>query len=396
MEQVVTAKVKVTPDSTALERTMDKYKEAVQYSVDNAWENGLKSHNSIREECYYDIREEYDLQAQLAINATKHASEMVKETDSKPEVKREAIRYNFPRSASVSGDWDELSLATIEGRKKFDINIPECYEQYLDWDVCESTLIKKRGEYYFCFVFAKEVNIDLSCCDNLKVLGVDLGVNKVAVTSDGNFYGTEVKRKRKERDDFVAELQSKGTHEAHHRLEEYGSRWKRFMDWKNHNISREIVDNLSEGDVIVMEDLEYIRKNAKYNEWVHKWGFRDLREKIEYKATLEGIRVVYIDPKNTSKTCSKCNSTDTYRSGGWFECKNCGCTLDADLNASRNIAQRYMRNMGLRVACNPAHDSRDDETDYPDNGSEVENTRKPLPKTSFREGSITHPLLIFP
>jgi len=389
MEQVVTAKVKVTPDSTALERTMDKYKEAVQYSVDMAWEKGLKSHNSIRGECYYDIREEYDLQAQLAINATKHASEMVKETNSKPEVKRKAIRYNFPRSASVSGEWDELSLATIEGRKKFDINIPECYEQYLDWDVCESTLIKKRGKYYFCFVFAKEVNIDLSCCDNLKVLGVDLGVNKVAVTSDGNFYGTEVKRKRKERDEFVAELQSKGTHEAHHRLEEYGSRWKRFMDWKNHNISREIVDNLSEGDVIVMEDLEYIRKNAKYNEWVHKWGFRDLREKIEYKATLEGIRVVYIDPAYTSKTCSKCNSTDTYRRGGWFECKNCGCTLDADLNASRNIAQRYMRNMGLRVDCNPAHDSRDDETDYPDNGSEVEDTRKPLPKTCFREGSIT-------
>ncbi|MEF8835708.1 MAG: transposase [Candidatus Thermoplasmatota archaeon] len=389
MEQVVTAKVKVTGESIALDETLNKYREAVKYSIDSAWEKGLKSHNSIREDSYYDIREKYDLQAQLATNATKHASEMVKEADGKPEVKREAIRYNFPRSASVSGEWNELSLATVEGRKKFDINIPECYEKYLDWDVCESTLIKKKGDFYFCFVFAKEVNIDLSCCDDLKVLGVDFGVNKVAVTSDGNFYGTEVKKKRKERDGFVAEVQSKGTHEAHKRLEEYGSRWKRFMDWKNHNISREIIDNFSEGDVIVMEDLTYVRENAKYNEWVHKWAFRDLREKIEYKATLKGIRVVYTDPKNTSKTCSCCGSLDTYRRVAWFECNNCSHTLDADLNASRYIAQRYMRNMGLRVACNPAHDSRDDEADNPYNRSEAENTRKPLPKFQFREGLIT-------
>lgn len=365
MKQVVTAKVKVIESSGALDRTMNNYRKAVQYSVDKAWNKGLKFHNSIREECYYDVREKYDLQAQLAINATKHASEMVKETDRKPEVKRKAIRYNFPRSASVSGKWDELSLATIDGRKKFDINIPECYEQYLNWDVRESTLIKKDGTFYFCFVFAKEISIEPSFGSDLKVLGVDFGINKVAVTSDGNFYGTEVKRKRKERDEFVAEMQSKGTHKAHNRVKEYGSRWKRFMDWKNHNISREIVDNLDEGDVIVMEDLTYIRKNAKYNEWVHKWAFRNLREKIEYKATLSGIRVVYIKPKNTSKTCSRCGSLDTFRRGGWFECNKCGYTLDADLNASKNIAQRYMRNMGLRVACNPAQkdDSGDDDAE---------------------------------
>lgn len=380
MKQTITAKIKVTEESEPLSRTMKNYRKAIQYCIDKAWENKLYTHNDIREECYYDIREEHNLQAQLAINATKHASEMIKKAKSKPEVKNDAIRYNFPRSASVSGEWDELSLATIDGRKKFDIKIPDCYEKYLDWEVRESTLIRKNGDFYFCFVFTKEIDVTPSSRDGLEVLGIDLGVNKVAVTSDGDFYGTDVKEKRRKRDELVAEIQSKGTHEAHKRLEEFGSRWKRFMDWKNHNISRDIVNKLEKGDVIVMEDLSYIRKTASYNEWVHKWSFRDLRKKIEYKASLKGIRVVFINPKNTSKECSNCGHiSEKNKKGDFFECERCGFSLDRDLNASRNIAQRYMRNMGLRVACKPAHDSGDDDSERTPASSEEENTRKPLP-----------------
>ena len=347
MEQAVTAKVKL-PNREKLQDTVETYSEALQFCIDTAWKQNITYRSNLHDECYYKVREEYDMPAQLTCNILQHAIEAVKDSGSKPEVKEEySPRYNFPRSASVNSDWTELSLLTTEGRINLDIQVPECYEKYLDCEVKESNLLKKNGEFYFCFVFAKEVNIQSSCRDS-QVLGVDLGVNKTAVTSDNQFYGTEIKERRREKDRNVAEIQSKGTHKAHNRIKEMGSRWKRFIDWKNHNISRKIVDSVEQGDVIVLENLKHIRESSSSDtDWVHKWSFRDLQNKIEYKARLKGVKVEYINPQDTSNECSKCGhiSKDN-RHKGFFECEQCGFSLDADLNASRNIAQRYMRNTG--------------------------------------------------
>jgi len=62
-----------------------------------------------------------------------------------------------------------------------------------------------------------------------------------------------------------------------------------------------------EKPVIAMEKLDGIRENmnssAKLNRRLHAWSFRKLQQYIEYKANLEGISVVYSNPKNTSKGC---------------------------------------------------------------------------------------------
>ena len=59
-----------------------------------------------------------------------------------------------------------------------------------------------------------------------------------------------------------------------------------------------------------MEDLTYIREDNS-NEWVHKWAFRQLQDFLEYKTTLKGIRVVYVNPYNTSKKCSQYSNLNT-------------------------------------------------------------------------------------
>ena len=386
MEQAVTAKVKL-PYREELQNTIETYSEALQFCIDVAWEQNIKYRSNLHDECYYEVRERFDMPAQLTCNILQHAIEAVKDSGSKPEVKEEySPRYNFPRSASVNSDWTKLSLLTTEGRINLDIQVPACYEKYLDCDVKESTLLKKNGAFYFCFVFAKEVNIQSSCRDS-QVLGVDLGVNKLAVTSDNQFYGTEIKKKRQKRDRKVAEIQSKGTHEAHNRIKEMGSRWKRFIDWRNHTISREIVDAVDQGDVIVLENLEHIRESSSSDtEWVHKWSFRDLQDKIEYKSNLKGVKVEYVDPQDTSNECSECGHiSEDNRKKGFFECEECGFSLDADLNASRNIAQRYMRNTGQAGSSvnlpngKNLKDSGNNDSERIPSSSEEENTRKPLP-----------------
>jgi IS605 OrfB family transposase len=225
--------------------------------------------------------------------------------------------------------------------------IPEVFEPYLEWKLGESTLIKDyKGRYFFCFTFSKEVDIQLKTSNHCTILGVDLGVNTLAVTSDGDFFGS-LKQQRIGWERLVADLQSEGTRAAKRKLQRASGTWKRFMTWVNHNVSKRIVEPLSEGDVLVMEDLTYIRQTAKYNRWVHKWAFRELQRLLEYKATLRGVRVVYVMPHYTSQECSRCHNRTTRRDRGFFECGTCGHTLNADLNGARNIAQRYRRIIGL-------------------------------------------------
>jgi len=72
---------------------------------------------------------------------------------------------------------------------------------------------------------------------------------------------------------------------------------------------------------------------------LHRWRYRDLADKIEYKAEAEGIPVKYVDPRNTSKTCSKCGSKNKVGSSKQYKCINCGVELNRDCNAARNLAE---------------------------------------------------------
>jgi len=87
-----------------------------------------------------------------------------------------------------------------------------------------------------------------------------------------------------------------------------------------------------------MEDLTNIR-NGKKNKKPGKWSFAELRSIVEYNATAIGKKVVAIDPRYTSRTCSRCGfQKKENRNGRTFKCNSCSFQIDADLNASRNIA----------------------------------------------------------
>jgi len=76
--------------------------------------------------------------------------------------------------------------------------------------------------------------------------------------------------------------------------------------------------------VIVMERLTGIRENfekgKKLNRRFHSLPFRKLQKMIEYKAKLQGVKVVYVNPKNTSKTCHRCGYV-TRMDGREYRCR---------------------------------------------------------------------------
>ena len=107
----------------------------------------------------------------------------------------------------------------------------------------------------------------------------------------------------------------------------------------NHCISKEIVNKSF--DVFALEKLKINKKkkNGKcFNRKLGGWSFAELQLFIQYKAEAKGKCVVFVNPKHTSQRCSKCGFVHGQnRRGLGFRCGNCGFSLNADLNASRNI-----------------------------------------------------------
>jgi len=120
---------------------------------------------------------------------------------------------------------------------------------------------------------------------------------------------------------------------------------KRFQKWINHNISRLLVDNAATNNlVIALEDLTGIRertnkspRSKKDKRLGNNWAFYKLRQFIFYKCVLKGVKLVFVNPAYTSKTCSHCLHIGE-RKGKQFSCGHCGNKMDADLNGAKNIA----------------------------------------------------------
>src|SRR5260221_312933 len=101
------------------------------------------------------------------------------------------------------------------------------------------------------------------------------------------------------------------------------------------------------GQAIAIEDLRHIRKRTegtvrRSQRAKHScWSFGQLRLFLSYKAALAGVPLHTVDPRNTSRTCSRCRhcAKENRKSQASFCCVNCGHTDNADRNAAINISR---------------------------------------------------------
>jgi len=74
-----------------------------------------------------------------------------------------------------------------------------------------------------------------------------------------------------------------------------------------HYISRRIVEIAREySALIVLEDLNKLRNRAngsrRFNKKLSLWTYRRIQSYIHYKTLMEGLPVIHVDPRNTSRT----------------------------------------------------------------------------------------------
>jgi IS605 OrfB family transposase len=304
-------------------------------------------------------RELTALPSQLICSARMKAVEALKSARAKiskgkkascPTGKQLTIRYDA-RSATIKLTKGVATLATINKRIPVSFKICDYYRKYLEWKVCSSDICFKPNGQVFLHVsmFSEDTIAPLRD----EVIGIDLGVNRPAVTSSADFLGKRSwKNVTKRYFNIKRALQAKGTPSAKRHLKKLSKRETGFRKDCDHVMSRRIVNAALPGSTIVLEDLVNIRANMKGRKMqrrrLHSWSFNRLQSFLDYKSRMVGIRVEYVDPRYTSQKCSRCGHIEraNRQSQSWFICKKCGFQHNADLNAAKNIRQNHLASRG--------------------------------------------------
>jgi IS605 OrfB family transposase len=360
-----TIQVQVIDFKEEIGETIVQFVKGLNFISRYAREHEIWTKDDLQKNLYYEIRERFGLRSQMVINCIREVVAKYKGKHKKNRkrafpvsFKSQFYRVNYPRDFSFKKR-SIVSINTLHGRVKARYRVGHYQKEMLKlrdgWKMKSSTICKRKdGVVFLNAVIEKELP-DHTWLGKDGMVGIDLGMNFVAVTTGSNdksrFYGGgKVKYKRWLYNKHRKEAQSKGTRSAKRFLRRISKREKRFVTDSNHCISRDIVNHALEDfehPVIVMEDLtgirqqRYVGKTHKVN--LNKWAFYQLRQFIEYKALETGIPVIYIKPAYTSQDCPKCGHREKSNRNKRlhrFKCKKCGYTSNDDRAASLNIRDR--------------------------------------------------------
>jgi putative transposase len=214
-------------------------------------------------------------------------------------------------------------------------------EMFSKYSVCDPLIFMRDNDIWLSVSF--EVNtptlIENSC------IGVDLGIKRLATTSEGLAITDKKFLKEKRELRYLKRvLNSKSQTTFSRSSKKKLKHLKRKERNKNKNQSHLIANKILEtkSNVIVIEDLSGIKsknRGKKFNNKQSQVPYYELRRILTYKAPLQGKIVVTVDPAYTSKNDYR-GIKRGKRQGCRYYTSN-GNVFDADWNAAINIANRY-------------------------------------------------------
>jgi IS605 OrfB family transposase len=231
-----------------------------------------------------------------------------------------------------------IRITTSSGRKTFTFKLyPKLVDLLAKYTYAAPLIYEREGKVFISLPFKNEkpeVKPTL-------VLGIDLGMRRVAACSDGRiiidrkFNGDKRKLLHLKR-----HLQSCGSKSARIHLKKLRRKEHNRNVNQSHLVANEILK--TSANAIALENLKGIKaRKFKFQNKraISQVPFFNLRRILTYKAENAGMSVFLVSPAFTSQNDSITTRRDGERRGCRYYAKN-GLVYDADLNGSRNIGRR--------------------------------------------------------
>jgi IS605 OrfB family transposase len=361
METTRTIVLKLHPtveQAAELDATLKAFAAACDFIAGVARREHTTNKVLIQRACYQEIREIFSLSANLTIRAIARVCAALKVPE-KAHSKFAPTSIDYDARIFSFREWDwTVSLTLLHSRERIE-TVPGEYQKrsLKGMKPTAAQLVKREGRFSLHIQIGGEAPEPIVPDD---FIGVDLGIARIATTSDDieGHCGKPVERIRRKHNLQRKRLQKKGTKGAKKKLRRLSGKEARFRRHENHCISKAIVETAKRTDRgIALEDLKGIRSRIRARggdarNRLSGWSFHQLYSFLVYKAQDAGIPIVQVDPRNTSKTCSDCGHCEkaNRKNQSEFLCKHCGFSANADWNAARNIRAQAACKTALELA----------------------------------------------
>jgi len=210
------------------------------------------------------------------------------------------------------------------------------------------------NKWFACFSVKQDISPKKHSSN--KIIGIDLGLENFATLSDNNTIENprHLKKslellRRKSRQLSNKKKGSLNRKKSRLRLAKLHERvYNQRLDFLHKTTSKLV----NQYDCIALEDLKVSSMNNKYLQFsINDVSWDKFRQLLVYKAEEAGCKLDFINPRNTSKRCSKCRELqDMPLSKRTYSC-SCGNKISRDLNAALNILQKsYFYNKTIQEA----------------------------------------------
>jgi len=243
------------------------------------------------------------------------------------------INYN-QSGFSLDKENKQLQLSKIG-------NIKIKLHREVEGNIKQITIKKSIDKWYVTIITDAVIKTK---CGN-KEIGIDLGINNYLVGSDNNkienpkilnYYKKELKIKQKK-----LSKKKKGSNNRKKARKSVAKLYEKITNVRRDFLHKLTTKLVKENKFIAMEKLDIKQMSQqKYfnarNMLDCSWG--EFGSLLNYKAENAGCLVVKVNPRNTSKMCSKCgNLQDMPLWNRTYECAECGLVIDRDYNSAKNI-----------------------------------------------------------
>lgn len=180
----------------------------------------------------------------------------------------------------------------------------------------------------------------------VEALAMDFGLNRLFATDQGDLLGRDFIAGLAARDRTLTAIaahiqRSGGKPRDSRRYKAHAERTRGFIRTEINRVLNRLVETHAPGELILERlDFRSSRLSRRMNRILSNCGRSVVKAKLQDLADRFGIVAHEVDPAYTSQRCSSCGHVHrSNRDGDRFECRRCGLTLHADVNAARNIRQ---------------------------------------------------------